>query len=148
MQQPGGCYGDLCVTAIDRKGNRFEYITPNTLTFEAARVMSHLLVGDQVADFKVLRLGVGTGTVAPVRSNQALGNLVHQQPVDDVIFPQVGQTEFVATLDFITPANGYDLTEAGLMCANVTVLFARQVYTGVPKDENFRLEFRWRIVFT
>jgi len=148
MRQRSGCYGELCVTAIDREGSRFEYMTANTLTFEAARVMSHLLVGHLPVDFSVTRLGVGTGTVAPVRGNQALGNLVHQQTVDQILLPQPGQTEFVSTLDFITPANGNVLTEAGLMCADGTILFARQVHVGVPKDQNFRLEYRWRLVFT
>jgi hypothetical protein len=143
-----GYYGELVIEAIDRKGNRFRYITPNTLTNEAARLCSHLLVGDDTANLSVIRLGIGTGTTPPERTDTSLEAEVHQQAVDAFSYPQVGQVEFQTIVEFIAPANGEMITEAGLIAGNGTSLFSRQVHTAIPKDENFRLEYRWRIVFT
>jgi len=143
-----GYYGYLSITAIDRNGGRFNYVTMNTLTNEASRLCSHLLVGDDVANLAVTKLGVGTGTTPPVRADTSLETEVHQQNVDTISFVDVGQVEFQTIIEFLTPANGEMITEAGLLATNGTSLFSRQVHTAVPKDENFRLEYRWRIVFT
>lgn len=142
-------FGHLSVTAIDRLGNRTLYDTPNTLMNEASRVASHVLVGDDLANLAVNRLAVGTGTTPPVRADTSLENEVHQQAVDEFIFPAApGQVEFVTILEFLSSANGFFLSEAGLVCADGTTLFARQVHTSISKNENYRVEYRWRIVFT
>ena len=141
-------HGELVVTTIDKKGNRFEYITPNTLTGEASRIMSHLLVGDAIGDLVVNRLAVGTGNTPPVRGDEALGNEVYQQAIDGYTYPSVGHTEYKTVIDFVCAANGHVLAEAGLMGANGTSLFARQVHTPIAKDSNFKVEYRWRIVYT
>lgn len=141
-------HGELIVTTIDRKGNRFEYVTPNTLTYEASRIMSHVLVGDDMANLAVNRLAVGTEGTPPARGDTALGNEVYQQAVDGFTYPSVGHTEYKTVIDFECAANGHLLTEAGLLGANGTSLFARQVHTPIAKDSNFKVEYRWRIVFT
>jgi len=143
-----GIFGYLEVTSIDKAGNRFKYATPNTLTNEASRISSHALVGHDLTNLAVTKFGVGDTSVAPTRADTNLGNLVHQQDVDTITFPEPGQVEFKTVLEFLTSANGFTLTEAGLYSLNGTTLFARQVHTQLPKDENFRLEYVWRIVFT
>jgi len=148
MNLKSGIYGKLTVTAIDRKGSRFVYKTPNTLTNEAARVASHLLVADDIANLKITQFKIGTGATAPTRADTDLETPVHQQAITEFTFPNVGQTEYKIIVDFLTPANGSMLTEAGLFSADGNSLFARQVHTAIPKDENYKIEYRWRIVFT
>ena len=148
MARDSGLYGQLIVTAIDRKGGLFVYKTPNTLTNEAARQVSHLLVGDNFANLKVTEFKVGTGSTAPLRTDTDLETPVHQQAVTEITFPDVGQVEFKMVLDFVTAANGFQLVEAGLFSADGNSLFARQVHTVISKDENYKIEYRWRIVFT
>jgi len=143
-----GIYGHLTVTSIDKQGNRFNYETPNTLTNEASRVSAHALVGHNLTNLAVTKFGVGTDNTTPTRADGNLGNLVHQQDVNTITFPAPGQVEFKTVLEFLTTANGFSLTEAGLYSLNGTTLFARQVHSALPKDENFRLEYVWRIVFT
>ena len=143
-----GYHGTLEITAIDRAGNRYVYATANTITYDARKAMAHLLVGEDYVNRKVTKLALGTGATAPVRGNTALQIPLLVVPADSIVWPADGQVEFTTTLDFLSPANGSILTEAGLISNDETKLFARQVYTATPKDENFRLEFRWRIVFT
>jgi len=143
-----GIYGHLKVFAVDKKGNRFTYDTPNTLTNEASNMARHALVGNNLNNLAVTKFGVGDGNIPPSRPDTNLVNLVHQQDIDIITFPVPGQVEFTTILDFVTTANGFVLKEAGLYGADGTSLFARQVHADLPKDENFRLEYVWRIVFT
>lgn len=149
MHAKKGCYeGHLTLTATDKNGNKFVYGTPNTLTHEASRIASHLLVGDNASNFAVTKMGFGTGATPPLRTDANLEEEVHRESINEILRPAEGQVEFVHVLDFLSSANGSLLTEAGLITENGTSLFARQVHVGVPKDQNFRLEYRWRVVFT
>jgi len=142
--------GNLTIRSIDRKGNIYTYKTPNVIVFEARRTLSHLLVGDLVGDLRIAFIGVGINDTAPTRADTALLNEVHQQPIEPYDFPNgdIGQVEITATLDFISPANGQFLKEAGLISADGTTLFARQVHGGIEKDASIQLQYIWRIIFT
>jgi len=161
MKAPGGLqftengneikpYGKLEIRQIDRKGNIFVYKTPNVITFDARVVMSHLLVGDQVSDYKIGFIAVGVGSVAPARSDTALVQEIHQQPIEPYDFPDgdTGQVEITATLDFISSTNNNTLREAGLVSLDGSTLFARQVHGDIYKDSGIQLQYVWRIIFT
>jgi hypothetical protein len=142
--------GHLTLTAIDRKGNRFVYDTPNLITYGAATGLSHAMMGETAYMLKYL--AVGTGNTTPARSQTALVTEVYRKTLPAPTFPlvagvEIGQVEFDILLDF-GEANGNALTEAGLFAANGTLLFARQIHSSVTKDSNYQLEYRWRIIFT
>lgn len=142
--------GHLQVRSIDRQGNTHIYKTPNVITFDARKAMSHLLVGDAVDTYRIGFIGVGTANSAPQRSDTALVAEVHQQPIEPYDFPDgdVGQVEITATLDFTSPANGNTLREAGLISNNGILLFARQAHGDIFKDSTIQLQYIWRIIFT
>ena len=142
--------GELSIRAIDKKGNVTIYRTPNVITFDARKAMSHLLVGDSVNSYKIGYIGVGTSNTAPARTDTGLLQQVHQQPIEPYSFPNgdAGQVEITATLDFSSPTNGSSLKEAGLVCANTTTLFARQIHGAIEKDSSIQLQYIWRIIFT
>lgn len=142
--------GRLRIRSIDRAGNRYEYKTPNVIVFDARITMAHLLVGDLVNTYKIGFIGVGTGNTAPQRADTSLIAEVHQQAIEPYSFPDGdnGQVEITATLDFISPANGNTLREAGLISLNGTSLFARQVHGDIFKDAGIQLQYIWRIIFT
>lgn len=147
----GGMRGELLVTAIDRKGNRFAYLTPNLLTFSASKAAAHFLMGETA--YMAATLRVGTGGTAPARTDTALGGEIHSETITTVAFPtdgvdEIGQVTFSVFIDYNEPeTDGQVLQEAGLFSTN-GLLIARQVHGPVTKDSNFKLEYRWRIVFT
>jgi hypothetical protein len=142
--------GHLTIQSIDRKGNIYVFDTPNIITFDARVVMSHLLVGDQVSTYKIGFIAVGLSNTAPVRADTSLVQQVHQQPIEPYDFPSgdTGQVEITATLDFTSVTNGNTLREAGLVSANGTTLFARQIHGAIAKDSSIQLQYIWRIIFT
>ena len=151
LPQKSGYLGALSIRSWDRNGNSYIYRTPNLITYSAAKMSAHALMGETA--FRVKYLGVGTGTTAPSRSDTSLQTESHREEITAFSFPtvdgsEIGQVEFTVFLDFDSPANGSTLTEAGLIAENGSNLFARQVHVSVVKDSNFKLEYRWRIVFT
>jgi hypothetical protein len=140
--------GQLTIKSIDRKGNVFVYDTPNVITFAARPVMAHLLVGDNVTTYKLANLAVGLNNTAPSRDDTSLANELLQVPFTTYTFPEDGHVEMSAILDFSSPANGQVLNEAGLICADGTTLFARQVYGDITKTSALQLQYIWRIIYT
>lgn len=140
--------GKLTIKSIDRQGNVFIYKTPNVITFGARDVMAHLLVGDNVSTYKLANLAVGLDNTAPTRNDTSLANELLQVPFTTYTFPAAGQVEMTAILDFSSPANGQILNEAGLICADGTTLFARQVFGDITKTSALQLQFIWRIIYT
>ena len=143
--------GKLEINSLDRSGKIVHsWKTPNVITFDARIVMSHLLVGDSVNTYKIGYIGVGTGNNAPARSDTALVAPIHNQAIEPFDFPNgdSGQVEISATLDFTSAANGNTLREAGLISADGTTLFARQVHGDIAKDAGIQLQYIWRIIFT
>ena len=140
--------GQLTIKSIDRQGNEFIYHTPNVITFDARDVMAHLLVGDNVATYQLAFLAVGLNNTAPTRSDTSLANELLQVPFLSYTFPAAGQVEITSVLDFVSPANGQILNEAGLMCNDGTTMFARQVYGDIEKTSALQLQYIWRIIYT
>lgn len=140
--------GQLTIRSTDRQGNVFTYKTPNVITFGARDVMAHLLVGDDVTNYKLANLAVGLNNTAPTRSDTTLANELLQVSFTSYSFPAAGQVEMTAILDFTSPANGQILNEAGLICADGTTLFARQVFGDITKTSALQLQFIWRIIYT
>lgn len=140
--------GQLTIKSIDKKGNVFIYKTPNIITYAARTVMSKLLVGDSVSTYKLTKLAIGLDGTIPTRNDVTLGNELLQVPFTSYTYPDVGHVEMTSIIDFVSPANGQILREAGLFCGDGTTLFARQVYGAITKTPSLQLQYIWRIIYT
>ena len=150
MGTKGGCYGAFSVTTLDKKGNRYRYDSPNVITFDMSRSLSHLLVGDSAANFAATFLAIGSGnTLAPVRADTQLENEIVQLPFDSIVFLNGDtRTEINVLLDFVSPTNGSTLAEAGLVGGDGVTLLTRQLHVPIVKDEDHQVEYKWIIHFT
>ena len=143
------CKGELTVKAIDKNGKVvFIYETPNTIVYGARDLMSSLLVGDSVASKKLSKIGAGLDGTIPVRTDTTLGNELLKVDITGYSFPEIGQVELTALLDYNSAANGQPLQEAGLFSADGTTMFARQIFGTITKTASLQLQFIWRIIFT
>jgi len=146
----GGCYGEFSVVMIDKKGSRSRYKSPNVITFDMSKALSHLLVGDAAGTYAATYLAVGEGaSLAPTRSDTSLESFVAQYPFGDIVFLQGDiRVELKVLLDFVDPANGSTLQEAGLVAADGTTLLTRQLHVPISKTEDHQVEYTWIIHFT
>ena len=142
------CRGELTVIATDKDGNTHIYDTPNTIVFDARDIMAALLVGDDVPNNRISKLGVGLDGTAPVRENTELGNELLKVDSAGYTFPEIGHVEITALLDYASGANGREIREAGLFTGDGTRMFARQVFGTITKSSSLQLQFIWRIIFT
>ena len=147
-----GYRGQLEVIVTDKKGNTFIYDTPNIITYGAAKVAAHVLVGDTT--HTVTKMAVGTGSTIPTRGDTQLQTQIFETTGFLVTYPQIGaplaefgQIQFNVILGNTHPTDGNILREVGLLTAN-NILVARQVHAPIAKDTMFKVEYRWRIVFT
>ena len=140
--------GELIIKSLDKQGNTFIYKTPNVIVYDAKATMAYLLSGDSSALLSLGYLGVGENNTAPTRADTALLSSVTQVAFTAHTYPAAGQVEYTAILDFVSPANGYILREAGLFSNNGTTMFSRQVYGDIEKTASSQLQYIWRIIFT
>lgn len=142
------CRGELTIKCIDKNGNEYIYDTPNTIVFDARDIMASLLVGDDVANLKIAKLGVGLDATLPERADVSLANELLKVDIIGYTFPEPGHVEITAILDYTSAANGQQLQEAGLFTADESKMFARQIFGLITKTNLFQLQFIWRIIFT
>lgn len=137
--------GELQIIVTDARGNRYEYDTPNIITYGAARVAAHALVGD--TDFYAAKIAVGTGSTPPTRDDTALVAQIYEENLPSPSFPYVGQVQVGVVLGNNHVTDGQELREVGLF-TSTNILIARQIHAPIMKDTMFQVEYRWRIVFT
>lgn len=107
------------------------------------------------------RIYVGTGSAAPAVTDTIAtitnppvgGGVLVECPVTATVSTAGSSVEVKNTATLLTSqANGNTITEAGLVSLNSTdaapLLFARQVFSGVPKTIALTIVFDWRITFT
>ena len=167
-----GMRGDLMVLRrVARTGEQlFVWEKKNVITYGAATAMVGLLAPNAAlgATFQqqnqIMSMRFGTSSVAPQRSDTALGaeatvsgNPIRIQLTDaNRVIGSAGTVEFVALLDSAT-GNGVTYREAALFTRGTAdnpltttgaTMFSRQIYPDQPKTSIVELEFRWRITFT
>jgi len=174
--------GDLriIVRRADTGAVHWRYEIRNTITYVALKGLVNLIAQKTTlldpADYKLAWLRVGTGVVAPVRSDVNLGITAPDFtfPLQPLSLP-LGDAEKYQTVSGpfelkcvttlpSTEANGLNLTEAGLFTRGGTTvqvpgeypvasgkypeLFARQIHPAIPKSASFVVDYDWRIAFT
>ena len=106
-----------------------------------------------VSDFTVQQFSVGTGLTAPQVTDVALESPITLASTASTLAPIDGVdflTPFVVRVSYtiaLGDANGYLITERGLLSGNGT-LFARHVSSaGIAKSSDFSPTLTWRIRF-
>lgn len=104
-----------------------------------------------IADYTCQQFSIGTGTTAPAVTDVALESPIYLDSATSTQAPILGVdflTPFVVRVSYqiaIGDANGYLITERGLLSGNGT-LFARHVSAaGINKTSDFSPTLTWRI---
>jgi hypothetical protein len=140
--------GKLVVREVDAKTGELlsEEATENIITSAALSQVTHLLGGDTANNY-VNRMQFGTGSSAP-----AVGNTALQQPITPLVnvtysYPDALPSSYRVTFQgqlLSGQANGFAITEAGLVCADNT-LFARRTFAEKDKTSDKILTFDWTV---
>lgn len=123
---------------------RLEVDEPNLIVNNSKQVHAQLLGGD-VTNQSVTKIGFGTGTNVPDVGNSALTNAVIKA-LDSHNYPASNEVNFNFSLG-TSEANGTSISEFGLLTAANT-LYARKV-RGVPIAKTNTISFSgtWTITF-
>lgn len=117
---------------------------PNLVVDVAKLSLAHLLGGD-VTQRSVTQIGFGSNIAAPASTNTALAT-PFVKTLDSVAYPSSSQVAFNFSLAS-SEANGLQIAEFGLLCANGN-LFARKVRnSALPKDTDISFTGTWTISF-
>jgi len=131
----------------------------NLITANGLAVVGALLQGyPTLADTRHIgEIRVGTGVTAPTTGDTGIqadpGGTPVSVPVVVTVASAGSSTEVKCVGQLTTAqANGFSISEAGLFTVNSTggapLLFARQVFSGIPKTSSLAIAFDWRITFT
>ena len=113
--------------------------SPNLIVNGGYERMAHLLAGD--GDI-VSQIGVGEGSDAPEPTDTVLTN-GFAKALASSSFPAAGRVQFTFSIG-TTEANGLDITEFGLLCADDT-LFARRTRSVIHKDSDMTINGTWTV---
>lgn len=136
-------YGKLTLH-IYRKGSSVEKIeTPNLITATGLDFISELVGGGAR---RLAKMGVGTGSTAPLPANTALEAEVAK---GDLVSLTAGSGTSRSSF-FLSAGlgNGNILREAGLFSSAPEVMVARTTFSGIVKDATISILFEWNISFT
>lgn len=114
------------------------------LVVDAGRSQIARLVGGDVTNRSVNRIGFGSNGSAPVATDTAL-TTAFLKAVTAVSYPSAGVVKFDFTLELVEN-NGTTIREFGLICTDGTLL-ARKTRAAIDKTSSIRLEGSWTITY-
>lgn len=135
--------GRLLVTAEDiRTGAVVAYRHVDNLVTLVGRNLVRDLLGDATSD-RLTHMAVGTGTTAAAAGDTTLGSEVHRDALTQVDVSESGKISVLLFLGS-TVANGFDLTEAGVLTEEIGgKLYARAVYAAITKTASIAVTYDW-----
>ncbi len=129
---------------IFRKGVLIEEVGCNLVVDLSKQQLARLIGGD-VANRSITKIGFGTSGTAPAAGNTSLTD-AYVKALGAVTYPATNSVQFAFTLG-TSEANGKSIQEFGLF-TNGDVLFARKTRAGaIVKDSDLSLSGTWRINF-
>jgi hypothetical protein len=130
---------------VRRHGELIELYEDKNLVVDASKQQLARLIGGDVTNRSITKIGFGTSGTAPAAGNTTLtGAFV--KALGTVTYPVAGTVQFAFTLG-TSEGNGLSIMEFGLFTAG-DVLFARKVRTGaIVKDSDLTLAGTWQITF-
>lgn len=141
LRRPEGIFS----LEVWRRGELIEVYEDENLVVDASKQQLARLIGGDVANRSITKIGFGTSGTAPVGGNIGLTG-AYVKALGTVTYPVAGSVQFAFTLG-TTEANGLSIMEFGLFTAG-DILFARKVRTGaIVKDSDLALAGTWQINF-
>lgn len=129
---------------VFRGGDEDEEAGENLVVDLSKQTLARLLGGD-VANRSVTKIGFGTSGSAPAAGNTSLTD-AYVKALTSVSYPATNSVEFAFSLG-TSEANGKEIREFGLLTAG-NMLFARKVRAGaIHKDSDISISGTWRINF-
>lgn len=135
--------GIFTIRVLDRSGNVIEEATEKNLIVNAGYNNLARLLGGDVTNRSVNRIGFGEDATAPTEADTALTVPVYKTVTAS--YPATGEVSFAWVLDY-SEANGKTIREFGLVSTNNN-LFSRKVRSAIDKTSDIRLEGAWRVIF-
>lgn len=130
---------------VFRNGELIEVYEDNNLVVNASKQQLARLIGGDVANRSITKIGFGTSGTAPAAGNTTLTD-AYVKLLGSVSYPTTDSVEYAFTLG-TSEANGKAIIEFGLFTGG-DVLFARKVRGGaILKDSDLSLAGSWRITF-
>jgi len=130
---------------VYRKGILVEEYTDNNLIVNGGKLIASQLIAGEGAGRYISKIAFGTSGNIPNPENTTITS-PYIKNLGGHSFPAPGQVQFNWSL-LTTEANGKDIFEFGLICADGT-LYARKVRSKtLAKDSDFALEGEWIILF-
>lgn len=130
---------------VFRGGKLIETYEDKNLVVDLSKQQLARLIGGDVANRSITKIGFGTSGTAPAAGNTTLTD-AYVKLLGGVTYPTTNSVEFAFTLG-TSEANGKSIMEFGLFTAG-DVLFARKTRAGaIVKDSDLSLAGSWRINF-
>lgn len=150
-------HGDCDTFEPDRPGDIepiMRWRHQNVIVNGYKRQVARLLAGSGMSQRFVNRFAFGTGghavndpttPIAPSPNDTGLERQVYIKSVTNIVFPTQESVQFQTVLTQ-SEANGFRLTESGLICADNTLL-ARRTFPGFIKTDEFVFSAFWTLIF-
>ena len=135
--------GDFTIRVIDKHGKVVSEDTEKNLVVTTGKTSLARLLGGDVTNRNVNRIGFGIGTSAADPADTALSSPVLKTV--GVGYPTATQVSFAWTLEY-AEGNGLAITEFGLLTVGGS-LFSRRVRAALNKTIDIRIEGSWVINF-
>lgn len=130
---------------IRRHGVLIERYEDSNLVVDLSKQQLARLIGGDVTNRSITKIGFGTSGTAPAAGNTSLTD-AYVKLLGDVTYPATNSVQYAFTLG-ASEANGKSIQEFGLFTAG-DVLFARKTRAGaIVKDSDLSLSGTWRINF-
>jgi hypothetical protein len=130
---------------IYRQGRLIKTYQDKNMITDGAREVAARLVSGAGTGKTITHIAFGTGG-SPAQPSDMVITGAYTKAIESVSYPALGQVQFNWNL-LTTEANGMDIFEFGLICADGT-LYARKVRDrAFPKGSDFALEGEWIIIF-
>lgn len=136
--------GAFVLRGFDADGKQILDYEDRNLIVDTGRTQAAKLIGGDVTNRSVNRIGFGSNGSDPVSSDTALTG-AFLKAVTAVTYPSAGVVKFDFTLE-LAENNGVTIREFGLVCTD-GVLFARKVRAAIDKTSSIRLEGSWTISY-
>lgn len=135
----------LFLLRIYRGDELVDLIEEKNLIVDGSKQVHALLLGGNVANQSVTKIGYGTSTTAPAAGNTSLTGQ-YLKSLDGVTYPATNQVSFQFSLG-ASENNGVSIGEFGLFTAG-NVLYARKTRTtALPKASDLSFSGSWIISF-
>jgi hypothetical protein len=130
---------------VYHQGKLIEHFDEQNLIVDSSKQLHAQLLGGNVTNHSVTKIGFGTNGTSPVIANTLL-TTPFIKAVDTINYPATNSVGFVFSLSS-SENNGMAISEFGLLTTNNT-LYARKVrLTTLPKTVDISLSGIWIITF-